>query len=105
MAKAKRPGRRRHNWRTVRRRLTALFVSFGVLSQIAWFGAVDTSESCAEEDPYSAYSQPCSATPLLVVACIGSALLLCAVLLYVPEGIRRARQAYRERQMFKDRFR
>jgi len=41
---------------------------------------------------------------LLVVGSVGSALLFCAVLLYVPDGIKRARQAYREHQEFKDRF-
>jgi hypothetical protein len=43
-------------------------------------------------------------TGYLVVGSIGSALLFCAVLLYVPEGIQRARQAYRDHQEFKDRF-
>lgn len=43
-------------------------------------------------------------TGYFVVGSIGSALLFCAVLLYVPEGIQRARLAYRERQEFKDHF-
>jgi hypothetical protein len=91
----------RRNRRTLRRRLTALFVIVGVLAQFAWLVVWETETAPNEgPPPYTT-----NVTPLLIVGSIGSALLFCAVLLYVPEGIRRARQAYREHQEFKDRFR
>jgi len=76
-----------------------LFVTVGVLAQIFWFLAL---EEVAPGDGGPINPHP---TPLRIVATVGSALLVCAVLLYVPEGIRRARSAYRENQAFKDRFR
>jgi hypothetical protein len=81
----------------LRRRLTALFVTVGVFAQFAWLAVLD--EVGNDEDPV-----PASAV-FLVVGSVGAALLFCAVLLYVPEGIQRARQAHRDNQEFKDRFR
>jgi hypothetical protein len=71
----------------------------GIPTQIFWFVALDVATAPQEGMP-----TPTDVTPLIVVACVGSALLVCAVLLYVPEGIQRARQTHRDNQEFKDRF-
>jgi hypothetical protein len=99
VAKSKRPGadasiRKRRKWLTRRRRLTALFVTVGIFAQIAWFLGNETD--CCYQGP---------TTGDVIVGSAGLALLFCAVLLYVPEGIRRARQNHRDNQEFKDRFR
>jgi len=86
--------RRRRHWLILRRRLTALFVTVGIFAQFAWFLGNETDFG---------YQAP--TTGGVIVGSIGLALLVCAVLLYVPEGIERARQAHRENQEFKDRFR
>jgi hypothetical protein len=108
MAKSKTPGAGasigpRRNRRITRRRLTALFVTVGILAQIAWLMAWSELDTPYEGSP-TANTNP-NVTGYLVVGSIGSALLFCAVLLYVPEGIQRARQAHRDKQEFKDRFR
>jgi len=66
----------------------------GIFAQIAWFLGNET-----ETD----YLGP--TTGDVIVGSVGLALLFCAVLLYVPEGIQRARQTHRDNQEFKDRFR
>ena len=93
MAQSKPP-----NWRTARNRLAALFVIVGVPAQLFWVGL---GEATAQGDG----ATPTHVAPIVIIASAGSALLLCAVLLYVPEGIRRARRAYREHREFKDPFR
>jgi hypothetical protein len=65
----------------------------GIFAQIAWFLRTD---DLGEADP---------ATGEVIVGSVGLALLFCAGLLYVPEGIQRARQNHRDNQEFKDRFR
>jgi len=87
--------RRRRHWLILRRRLTALFVTVGIFAQIAWF--------VFGNDTDSGFEGP--TTGGVIVGSVGLALLFCAVLLYVPEGIQRARQNHRENQEFKDRFR
>jgi hypothetical protein len=87
----------RHNRHTLRRRLTALFVIVGIPAQLFWVGL---GEATAQGDG----ATPTHGAPIVIIASVGSALLLCAVLLYVPEGIQRVKRAYRERQEFKNRF-
>ena len=99
MAKSKPQGadasiRRRRQWLIRRRRLTALFVTVGIFAQFAWVAA-----------PTDDNGNPHPTAGFVVVGSIGLALLFCAVLLYVPEGIQRARQTHRDNQEFKDRFR
>src|SRR5262249_6568752 len=79
----------RHNRHTLRRRLTALFVIVGIPAQLFWVGL---GEATAQGDG----ATPTHVAPIVIIASVGSALLLCAALLYVPEGIRRARSAYKE---------
>jgi hypothetical protein len=86
--------RRRRHWLILRRWLTALFVTVGIFAQFAWFFGNETD---------SGYVGP--TTGGVIVGSVGLALLFCAVLLYVPEGIQRARQTHRDNQEFKDRFR
>jgi len=85
--------RRQRHWLILRRRLTALLVTVGIFAQIFWFLATDDS---GEWHP---------TTGFVIVGSVGLALLVCAVLLYVPEWIQQARQNHRENQEFKDRFR
>jgi len=66
----------------------------GIFAQFAWF-FVDETDSGYQGPP----------TVSVIVGSVGLALLFCAVLLYVPEGIQRARQYHRDNQEFKDRFR
>jgi hypothetical protein len=66
----------------------------GIFAQIAWFLGNDTDVG---------WGGPTTAG--VIVGSAGLALLVCAVLLYVPEWIRQARQNHRENQEFKDRFR
>jgi hypothetical protein len=80
-----------------------LFVVVGVLAQFAWLMAW-TELDTPYEGPPTTDTTP-NVTGYLVVGSVGSALLFCAVLLYVPDGIRRTRQAHRDNQEFKDRFR
>jgi len=86
--------RRRRNRRALRRRLTALLVTVGIFAQFAWVAA-----------PTDDNGNPHPTTGFVVVGSVGLALFVCAILLYVPEGIQRARQNHRENQEFKDRFR
>lgn len=107
MAKSKPPvsdasSRRRHNRRTLPPRLTALFVIPGILAHIAWLMAWQALDAPYEGPPTADTTQ--NVTGHLVVGSIGSALLFCAVLLYVPDGIRRVRQTHQDNQEFKARF-
>ena len=43
-------------------------------------------------------------TLVRIISFVGLALLVCAMLLGLPDGIQWARQAYRDHQGFKDRF-
>ena len=96
MAKPKHPGRR---WRIVRYCLIAVLVIAGVMAQFAWLFMFQENESGAGVDA------PSHGTLLHNIGSVGLALLVCALLLCLPEGIQWARQAYRDHQEFKDRFR
>jgi len=74
-------------------------VIVGIPAQLFWFLALGEATTPQEGMPTLE-----NVAPLLIVGAVGSALLFCAVLQYVPEGIQRARRAYREHQEFKDRF-
>ena len=97
MAKPKPPGRRRRDWRTVRTWLIAVFVGVEVVAQFAWvfwWQVVMTSDG-----------PPGHAALVRTISFVGLALLVCAMLLGLPDGIQWARRAYRDHQEFKDRFR
>ena len=68
-------------------------MTVGIFAQIAWFMETDDVGNLTPT------------TGFVVVGSVGLALLVCAILLYVPEGIQRARQTHRDNQEFKDRFR
>jgi hypothetical protein len=96
VANLKRPGRRWRDWRTVRTWLIAVLVGVGVVAQFAWvfwWQVVMTSDG-----------PPGHATLVRIISFVGLALLVCAMLLGLPDGIQWARQAYRHRQEFKSRF-
>jgi hypothetical protein len=77
-------------------------VIVGVLAQLAWAGVIQAADPQNRGDNGES---TIDATPFLVIGSVGSALLVCVILLHVPEGIQRARQTHRDNQEFKDRFR
>jgi len=84
-------------WRNRRIWLIAVLAGVGVVAQFAWvfwWQVVMSSDG-----------PPGHSTLVRIISFVGLALLGCAMLLCLPDGIQWARQAYRDRQEFKDRFR
>lgn len=94
MAKAT---RLRERWRNRRIWLIAVLAGVGVVAQFAWV--------LRWQEEISGEGEGGHPTLLRIIAFVGLALLLCAILLSLPDGIQWARQAYTDRQEFKDRFR
>jgi len=100
VAKPKPPGRRWRDWRTVRYWLIAVLVGVGVVAQFAWVVRWQELTSGEGVDGLPGGH----ATLVRTISLVGLALLVCAMLLSLPDGIQWARQAYRNHQEFNDRF-
>jgi hypothetical protein len=101
VANPKHPGRRWREWRTVRTWLIAVLVGVGVVAQFAWVVRWHELTSGEGVDGLPGGH----ATLVHTISFVGLASLVCAMLLGLPDAIQWARQAYRDHQEFKDRFR